>query len=490
MTTIVRAHPIGNGPYLSTDRTVDMALVPPTPVNYWNGTSYVTKYRYGSVKPGSIMGLVSISGIPGLDIELAQLRVMTVESVVPCPSSVSWYSKFIFDANFLYTPFTGVGNGESSTASLGRSGSRVTFTQPLGRAVKGHGASTDATFDYMVELEQTGATGTEQGLAFFGQSVITAAVSAGATSLPIRSSFAQFIPVSSDGTYPTVSASLLGADASPFVATGGRVSIFRPDEAAVIHHTASLAPQTVANAQSVNCGRTRLAKVRVFGNDGLEIKTGFTANLTAGTVLFSNVAGYSQPVTIQHRIEDMVLVSEALEQSLKMGRGITHDYPLNAKVSSVMMLGDMQARVHDGWDQETWTGVWSEARIGNNTTAEYNEAAHPIVVSNAGAITERWAVVFTSSTQFRVIGEQVGEVIAAGQGSTATNTAPVNPATGAPYFTIPATGWGTGWSIGNTYRFNTDGANAPVWLIRSIAPSDPFVGQDKFTVAIRGNVNA
>lgn len=470
MPTTVLAYRIANGPYITTDLTVDLGTGRPSSVEYWDGTAYVTTYSHPYLKPGGLVGLVSASAFPTQGIDMSLMRVLTIASVETSPVAVDWYD-----------PITGARHFNAGFAT------RVTFTRTLGRAFDGGSSVGQPTYDYLVLLAQTGPTSLEQGLKFFGQTATTGALTLGATTLPVASTWGQFIPVASGGTYPTVDPAILGVDPAPFLATGGRVQIFRPDEACVIHHTINEAPQTVANAQDINLGRTRLAKVRVFGNDGAEITTGFTVNLTTGHIVFTNVAGYSQPVVIRHRIEDMLLVSESLEQSIKVARPLTHDFPSGSRVSSVLMFGDLQARSHPGFGQVTWTGVFSDTLIGSATVADYNEAVNPIAVTNLGALSERWACVFTNSTTFKIIGEQVGEILT---GNTGSNAAPLNPATLEPYFTIPAAGWGAGWAAGNVYRFNTDGANAPVWLIRSVAPSDPFVGQDSMTLAIRGSVDA
>ena len=52
--------------------------------------------------------------------------------------------------------------------------------------------------------------------------------------------------------------------------------------------------------------------MRVLGQDGAVIHTGYTADLEAGTVAFNDVTGYSQPVTIEHRIEDMAVALEEI----------------------------------------------------------------------------------------------------------------------------------------------------------------------------------
>lgn len=287
--------------------------------------------------------------------------------------------------------------------------------------------------------------------------------------------------------FTPVSADVSGVNPSLFP-TSGEVPVFRVGDLVILHNTQSLAPQTVANAQTVNVGRTNVNEFRVIGANGAEIFTGWTGNKTTGVVTFNNVTGYSQPVTVTHRIEEIErAISVTVDGVIGLSNALTKTFPADTSyLSSALMLGDMFSRVHGGFQLATWADVWADTATGLPITADYNEAAHPIQITNDGAITERWAIKFTSTTSFTVAGEQVG-VIATG--NTANDCAPMNPATGAPYFTIPAVGWGTGWAQGNAYRFNTTGASSPFWTLRSIKPSAPS-GADKITVALRGSVNA
>ncbi len=268
----------------------------------------------------------------------------------------------------------------------------------------------------------------------------------------------------------------------------GRVPIFRAGNIAVVHHTATKAPQTVSNGQTVDLLRTRLSRVRVIGNDGVTITTGYTADLDAGTVLFSDITGYSQPIHIENRIEDMALVSDAqINGTMSITRQLTHDFPEGSYVSSALIIGDMRARVPILFDQATWVGTsWANTINGSAATATFNDVLAPIEVTNQGAITERWIVQFTNTTSFNVIGEHVG-VIATG--NTGTDCAPNNPATGVPYFTLLTTGWGSGWSAGNVLRFNTVGALFPVWIARTIQQGAATEPDDAFTVLVRGDID-
>lgn len=288
--------------------------------------------------------------------------------------------------------------------------------------------------------------------------------------------------------YLPLDADILGLDPVR-LPQDGRVVIFRPGGFVVVGHSDVEGPVTVANSDVVNCGRVRLSRVRVIGNDGDVIDTGYTANLDAGTVTFTDVSGYSQPVTVEHRVEDMAVVAEVqITGRLRLTRQLTHDYPVDGSyVASALIAGDLRARVSVTFDQQSWSNVWEDAQSGNAATGTFNDIANPIQTVNSGALTERWAVVFTSTTAFNVIGEHVG-VIATG--NTSTDCSPLNPASGTPYFTIPALGWGTGWSIGNVLRFNTVGAYFPVWIVRTVQQGPETVTDDTFTILIRGDVDA
>ncbi|MBL0422457.1 hypothetical protein JI739_19070 [Ramlibacter sp. AW1] len=286
-------------------------------------------------------------------------------------------------------------------------------------------------------------------------------------------------------SYLPLDAELLGIDPVR-LPSDGRVPIFRAGGFAVVGHTGAITA-TVSNNQTINCGRVRLSRVRVIDSNGQVVNTGYTADLEAGTVTFTNVAGYAQPVTVQHRIEDMAVVREAsINGEISFTRALTHNYPAGSYVSSALIAGDLFARTNIVFDQASWDGTWQDTVKGAVATATYNVAQFPIAVTNRGAISERWIIRFTNTTSFDVIGENVG-VIASG---TVTSVcAPINPATGVPYFSIDPLGWGAGWAVGNVMRFNTVGAQFPVWVVRTVQQGPETVPDDQFTLLIRGDVD-
>lgn len=287
--------------------------------------------------------------------------------------------------------------------------------------------------------------------------------------------------------YLPIDAALLGVDPVR-LPSDGRVPIFRAGGFAVVGNTGKITG-TVANSDVVDCGRTRLSRVKVIGNDGVEIATGYTEDMEAGTVTFTDVSGYSQPVTVEHRIEDMVVVSDVqINGTLGFTRQLTHNYSApGSYVSSALVSADLRSRVSVLFDQATWNGTtWLDTVDGSPATGTYNDLSYPPIVTNIGAVTERWALRFTSTTAFQIIGEHVGVI---GTGSINTLTAPINPATSEPYFTLAEEGWGTGWATGNILRFNTVGALYPFWMVRTTQQGAGGDGDYQFSILLRGDVN-
>lgn len=328
----------------------------------------------------------------------------------------------------------------------------------------------------------------------YGVATLTAAAASGDVALEVDNPLVQVFPMEDGGVSPAATTDL--PSPSAFSPTCGYLSMFRGGDIVLLHHTA-LDTAIRANGDVFSAGRTDLSRVRVVGHDGVEIArfdarvtpptgVGCTCNLTTGTLTFTNVAGMAQPVTVEHRIEELhSLVIEPQTRTLNLLRSVSRAYPVGAKVSPLMLFGDLNGRAGATFAQGTWTTVWSDTRIGAEPLADYNDAVYPIAMTNAGAVTERWLILFTNSTTFKVVGEQLGEI---GGGTTGTICQPINPATGAPYFQIDPAGWGLSWAAGNCLRFNTEGASVPLWALRCVAPSLPG-GDDSATVEFRGYVN-
>jgi hypothetical protein len=271
----------------------------------------------------------------------------------------------------------------------------------------------------------------------------------------------------------------------------GRVPIFRPGDIVVLHHTdTTTLPNPVTPGNSYSLGRTDLASVSLADSLGAPVLDAeWSADLAAGTVTIDAGAlltGLTEPLIATHRIEQMNLATDVqVSGMVSFSAPITREFPSGSLLSSALAFGDLVARVSNVFDQATWTGVWSDTLIGSQATAQYNDIAYPLEVLNNGAITERWRINFTSATAFTVIGENTGQVAT---GTTSSDVSVSNPLTGEPYFTLRAAGWGSGWATGNQLRFNTHGANAPIWIARTVLGGATLDG-DAFTVEMRGDTD-
>lgn len=287
--------------------------------------------------------------------------------------------------------------------------------------------------------------------------------------------------------YLPIDAEILGLDPVR-LPQDGRVPIFRSGSYVVVSHVETRAAATAVVGVPIDLGRERISRVRVVGADGLPIATGFTVDLDAGIMEFTNVTGYSQPVTIKNSIEDLVRVSDVqIDGTLTFTRQLSHDFPVGSVVSSAIMTGSLFAHVSVFFDQASWVNdAWSDTVTGAGASASYNLGTYPFVLTNRGALPERWVIRFTSSNNFECIGEHVGNI---GTGSKDVEYAPINPRTGQPYFTIPAAGWGAGWANGNILRFNTEAAMYPYAAIRTVQMGPPAGIDYNFELLNRGDVD-
>ena len=289
--------------------------------------------------------------------------------------------------------------------------------------------------------------------------------------------------------YLPLDADILGLDPVR-LPPDGRVPIFRVGSYVVIGHTGVVPAANYGAGQTINCARTRLSRVYLVNALGQLITSGYTVDLDAGLVQVVDATGWVQPVTVKHRIEQMLRLSDVqIDGRMQLTGQLSHDFPIGSVVSSALMTGNLAARALPVFDQQNWDGVtWADSVIGNPASATYDDGAYPVGVINEGAMTERFALrVLTGGVDVEVIGEHVG-----GLGTFSRNTviAPINPVSGAPYFTLAPAGWGSNWVAGNVLFVHTVGTYYPFAAIRAVQPGPTPPGTDyAFDITLRGDVD-
>lgn len=293
-------------------------------------------------------------------------------------------------------------------------------------------------------------------------------------------------------SYIPLDSSLLGLNPVR-LPSDGRVPIVKPGDVVVVHNT-----DTEPLSPSPTGGQTYTLPRAA---DSVEIYDSSDPPLRVPTTMYAHEEGsatitidlvnndfsaYTLPLVAMHKIEDMVLVSGTqINGQLSLSRGVTNDYPVAGTfVSSALLFGDLQARAYGLFDQKTWSNSFQDDLVGDPANASFNEIDYPVQVTNAGAVKDRWALVFDGPTHFNIIAEKRGIV---GDGYTTNDTQPINLATGRPYFFIDYRGWGSGWAAGNVLRFNSDAATGDAWAVRTTLQGPETEPEDHFTLNPRGD---
>lgn len=290
-------------------------------------------------------------------------------------------------------------------------------------------------------------------------------------------------------TYLPLSADLLGLDPVRLPADG-RVPCFRKGDMVVVTEHKEVEVATPVAGLVVPVGETRLSTLTVVDALGKTV-TGYTYNLSSGVVSFDqsfSINGLELPLTIKATIQDLVMLSDVqVSGVLALNKVLSHTYSAGSLVSSVIYIKDMQARAYNKFHQADWVNKWSDLQEGESISATYNTVFYPIQVTNSSAVKERWAVIFTSPTTFRCVGEFVGTLP---DGSTSEDYKPINPNTLKPYFILKKEGWGNGGFVnGNVMRFNTDSATHPIYIVRTTLQGESTDERQGFTMQLRGDID-
>lgn len=237
-------------------------------------------------------------------------------------------------------------------------------------------------------------------------------------------------------------------------------------------------------------GLSRLTRIELVDSLGAKLdKTKYTVDLDAGTFTTNSnfsTLNYQAPFKAIYKYQDMAVATDVqISGDITLSKVLTHDYKAEETlVSNAIVMGTMQARVSNLFTQQNWNSKFLDYREGNDTVFKYDTALTPIEVTDADSIQERWAIVFVNSTNFELIGENIGKVA---NGTTLEDFMPLNPVTKKPYFIMRKSGFSNGATTGNVLRFNTSGANYPVWVVRTVLQSDSQIIDHKFSLEFKGN---
>lgn len=292
-------------------------------------------------------------------------------------------------------------------------------------------------------------------------------------------------------TYIPLDSDILGLSATR-LPPDGRVPIFRVGDIGVIASSKLQELPSHVAGQTYDLDDQRISWCELEDSEGTKVPYDmYTVDYDYGRVTLSGdfaLNALLAPISAAYRYQDIGLINDVqINGQITFTKPVTHNYDAdNSIVGSVVVVGDMFSRYTSKFVQGTWNSTWADEPTGQPITPNYNDALYPILVTNKGSIQERWAIVFTDATNFRIIGEVSGQI---GTGSVNADCAPINPITSEPYFDIKKEGWGTGWASNNILRFNTIAAMYPLWCIRTVKQSEPTTLSDNFQIMYRGDID-
>lgn len=292
-------------------------------------------------------------------------------------------------------------------------------------------------------------------------------------------------------TYIPLDSEILGLSATR-LPLDGRVPIFRVGDIGIISASKVYELPDYIAGQTYSLADQRISWLELEDSEGTKVPFAmYVVDYDYGKFTLNGdfaLGALVAPLKAKYRYQDMGLIRDVqINGQITFTKPVTHNYSTaDSIVGSALVIGDMQARYTRKFVQPTWSNLWADEATGGAISANYNYALYPILTTNNGAIQERWALVFTDTTNFRCVGEYSGQI---GVGTVNTDFAPINPVTGAPYFTVKKEGWGAGWASGNVLRFNSIAATYPVWVIRTVKQSEPAVLSDQFQIMLRGDID-
>lgn len=174
--------------------------------------------------------------------------------------------------------------------------------------------------------------------------------------------------------------------------------------------------------------------------------------------------------------EEWLTVTYALYEPtflrLEFEPAIAQDYSEgDAIVASVLTQAEVRAQC---------SNVQLNSSAGSIDTATSGN----LIAHNKGAIAQDWLLTFSDDSQFGVAGNTVGALTT--PGTITADFAPINPATGTPYFTLRASAWGGTFTADETLSFHSAPAAMALWYRRQVPAGSASLANNYASLMLYG----
>lgn len=278
----------------------------------------------------------------------------------------------------------------------------------------------------------------------------------------------------------------------------GRVPIFRVgDDILISNRKIDNLGSAFTGGQTINLSRADVDRICLNDADNKPVIADlWDYDLDTGSITFKpsiDLSAYKMPLSAVHTQEERNVITKVdIDGTLSLKFPNKRSYAIeDTFVSSMLLHDNLQVRVSVPFTQKAWKNIWSDKPDGEQLLNKLRLTDYPMILTDDGAITDRWLIKFISGSQFELYSEALGFV---GKFDTLTNLAPINPATQKPYFTIDKRAFGgadaqqTPWAAQDVIRFNTWGTLVPVWVLCAVQPTNnPYKGKDGFEQYLFGD---
>ena len=268
---------------------------------------------------------------------------------------------------------------------------------------------------------------------------------------------------------------------------GGIVQIFNETDLVCIQNRERTAESTLSASQVISI-MANADYVDITDSDGQTLHDPNDANYsydetTGNLTINAGISNFTAPYIITAVQHELQTVTKVENGQLSILTGVERDYPAGSVVSSVQLLGDLQALALNIRTQSAWNNDYDQNGAVGSSSLNFQQ--FPMELNNVGAINQKWAIVATSSTAFYALGESVGNV---GDSDILSDFAPINPKTLQPYFVIRKEAF-SGWlQPGECLLFETTAAARPTMISRAISPGHSNIEFDSTTLSFKGYV--
>lgn len=280
------------------------------------------------------------------------------------------------------------------------------------------------------------------------------------------------------------------------IKNAGIADVFHQNNVVNIQYKEHTEASTLTNNETISV-LADADYINIADSDGLTLYTASDDNYTydkatGDITIKSGVSAFTAPFVITAIQSERNTVVTKNDTELSLLFPLKRTYPVGSTVSSVVVLGDMQSLAKDMRTISQWRNYFdsvpgeldqSDHLVSAGTTA-FNTTNYPIEFVNEGTVNQRWAIVFTGTDTFKVIGETLGVVAT---GDTLNDLVLVNPLTLKPFMIIRKEMFSASLFVGEAFLFETIAASKPTIVMRSVSPGHSTVENDGTTLAFFGN---